>query len=100
MQVYLMFNFISEAIKQRQESRQQAQAKPKKEKKEKPKKEKGTLSFFLTFLNVYLIFLGWYCLLFLFSSTVKKAPVEESDLPEVDQNTNKTLRQRQTAKAK
>ena len=40
-QVYLMFNFISEAIKQRQEIRQQAQAKPKKEKKEKPKKEKG-----------------------------------------------------------
>lgn len=40
-QVYLMFNFINEAIKQRQEARQLAQAKPKKEKKEKPKKEKG-----------------------------------------------------------
>ncbi|CAG9796597.1 unnamed protein product [Diatraea saccharalis] len=70
-QVYLMYNFISETIKQRQESRQQAQSRPKKEKKEKPKKEK-----------------------------VKKTPVEESDLPEVDQNTNKTLRQRQSAKAK
>lgn len=32
-------------------------------------------------------------------STVKKAPVEDSDLPEVDQNTNKTLRQRQAALA-
>lgn len=37
-----MFNFITEAIKQRQEARQQALSKPKKEKKEKPKKEKGT----------------------------------------------------------
>ncbi|XP_063395211.1 translocating chain-associated membrane protein 1 [Cydia fagiglandana] len=70
-QVYLMFNFISEAMKQRQESRQLALNRPKKEKKDKPKKEK-----------------------------VKKAPVEESDLPEVDQNTNKTLRQRQAAAAK
>ncbi|XP_053620728.1 translocating chain-associated membrane protein 1 [Plodia interpunctella] len=70
-QVYLMYNFISEAIKQRQESRAVAQAKPKKEKKEKPKKEK-----------------------------VRKPPVDESDLPEVDQNTNKTLRQRQPAAAK
>lgn len=41
VQVYLMFNFINEAIKQRQEARQLAQIKPKKEKKEKPKKEKG-----------------------------------------------------------
>lgn len=47
-----MFNFISEAIKQRQESRQQAQAKPKKEKKEKPKKEKGKLNFNL-FTKIY-----------------------------------------------
>lgn len=71
-QVYLMFNFISEAIKQRQEARQLALNKPaKKEKKERPKKEK-----------------------------VKKVSVEESDLPEVDQNTNKTLRQRQSAAAK
>ncbi|XP_050360361.1 translocating chain-associated membrane protein 1 [Nymphalis io] len=70
-QVYLMFNFISEAIKQRQEARQLAQARPKKEKKEKPKKEK-----------------------------VKKIHNEESDLPEVDQNTNKTLRQRQAATVK
>ncbi|XP_028156005.1 translocating chain-associated membrane protein 1 [Ostrinia furnacalis] len=70
-QVYLMYNFISETIKQRQESRQLAQSRPKKEKKEKPKKEK-----------------------------VKKVPTEESDLPEVDQNTNKTLRQRQATKAK
>ncbi|XP_047530946.1 translocating chain-associated membrane protein 1 [Vanessa atalanta] len=70
-QVYLMFNFISEAIKERQEARQLAQARPKKEKKEKPKKEK-----------------------------VKKIHNEDSDLPEVDQNTNKTLRQRQAATAK
>ncbi|VVC87519.1 translocating chain-associated membrane protein 1 [Leptidea sinapis] len=70
-QVYLMFNFISETMKQRQEALQLAQSKPKKEKKEKPKKEK-----------------------------VKKVHHEESDLPEVDQNTNKTLRQRQTAAAK
>ncbi|XP_073957259.1 translocating chain-associated membrane protein 1 [Choristoneura fumiferana] len=69
-QVYLMFNFISETMKQRQESRQLALSRPKKEKKEKPKKEK-----------------------------VKKVPVEDSDLPEVDQNTNKTLRQRQAAAA-
>ncbi|CAG4978732.1 unnamed protein product [Parnassius apollo] len=67
-QVFLMFNFITEAIKQRQEARQLALAKPKKEKKEKPKKEK-----------------------------VKKAQNDDSDLPEVDQNTNKTLRQRQAA---
>ncbi|XP_026493735.1 translocating chain-associated membrane protein 1 [Vanessa tameamea] len=70
-QVYLMFNFISEAIKERQEARQLGQARPKKEKKEKPKKEK-----------------------------VKKIHNEDSDLPEVDQNTNKTLRQRQAATAK
>ncbi|XP_034836393.1 translocating chain-associated membrane protein 1 [Maniola hyperantus] len=70
-QVYLMFNFISEAIKQRQEARQLAQSRPKREKKEKPKKEK-----------------------------VKKVHSEESDLPEVDQNTNKTLRQRQAAAVK
>ncbi|KPI94867.1 PREDICTED: translocating chain-associated membrane protein 1 [Papilio xuthus] len=67
-QVFLMFNFITEAIKQRQEARQLALSKPKKEKKEKPKKEK-----------------------------VKKIPADDSDLPEVDQNTNKTLRQRQAA---
>ncbi|CAG9581400.1 unnamed protein product [Danaus chrysippus] len=67
-QVYLMFNFISEAIKRRQESAQLAQTRPKKERKEKPKKEKA-----------------------------KKVQSEESDLPEVDQNTNKALRQRQTA---
>ncbi|CAF4792536.1 unnamed protein product [Pieris macdunnoughi] len=67
-QVYLMFNFISETMKQRQEARQLAQSKPKKERKEKPKKEK-----------------------------VKKVQNEESDLPEVDQNTNKTLRQRPIA---
>lgn len=37
-----MFNFISEAIKQRQEAKQLAQNRPvKKEKKEKLKKEKG-----------------------------------------------------------
>lgn len=36
-----MYNFISETIKQRQESRQLAASRPKKEKKEKPKKEKG-----------------------------------------------------------
>ncbi|XP_013135256.1 PREDICTED: translocating chain-associated membrane protein 1 [Papilio polytes] len=70
-QVFLMFNFITEAIKQRQEARQLALSKPKKEKKEKPKKEK-----------------------------VKKIPTDDSDLPEVDQNTNKTLRQRQALKAK
>ncbi|KAL4712685.1 hypothetical protein ACJJTC_007982 [Scirpophaga incertulas] len=67
-QVYLMYNFISEAIKQRQESRQQAHTRPKKERKEKSKKER-----------------------------VKKALIDDSDLPEVDQNTNKTLRQRQAA---
>lgn len=67
-QVYLMFNFIAEAMKQRQEALQLAQSKPKKEKKEKPKKEK-----------------------------VKKVHNEESDLPEVDQNTNKALRQRQAS---
>ncbi|XP_026319798.1 translocating chain-associated membrane protein 1 [Hyposmocoma kahamanoa] len=73
-QVYLMFNFISEVINKRQGSRQQAQSKPKKEKKEKSKKEKVKKD---------------------------KALVEESDLPEVDQNTNKTMRQRQpSAKAK
>ncbi|CAG9117604.1 unnamed protein product [Plutella xylostella] len=71
-QVFLMYNFISETIKQRQESRQLALTRPKKEKKEKPKKEKA----------------------------VKKVATEESDLPEVDQNTNKTLRQRQPAAAK
>lgn len=38
------------------------------------------------------VWIAYYLLL-----TVKKAPVEESDLPEVDQNTNKTLRQRQSA---
>ncbi|KOB74138.1 Translocation associated membrane protein, partial [Operophtera brumata] len=38
--VYLMFNFVSEAMKQRQEALQQVQTKAKKEKKEKPKKEK------------------------------------------------------------
>ncbi|CAK1540001.1 unnamed protein product [Leptosia nina] len=70
-QVYLMFNFISETMKQRQEARQLAQSKPKKERKDKPKKEK-----------------------------VKKSHNEESDLPEVDQNTNKTLRQRQPAAKK
>ncbi|XP_022130567.1 translocating chain-associated membrane protein 1 [Pieris rapae] len=70
-QVYLMFNFISETMKQRQEARQLAQSKPKKERKEKPKKEK-----------------------------VKKVQNEESDLPEVDQNTNKTLRQRPIAAKK
>ncbi|CAG4964881.1 unnamed protein product [Colias eurytheme] len=70
-QVYLMFNFITETMKQRQEARQLALSKPKKERKERPKKEK-----------------------------VKKVHNEESDLPEVDQNTNKTLRQRQTAAAK
>ncbi|XP_045528034.1 translocating chain-associated membrane protein 1 [Pieris brassicae] len=70
-QVYLMFNFISETMKQRQEARQLAQSKPKKERKEKPKKEK-----------------------------VKKIQNEESDLPEVDQNTNKTLRQRPIAAKK
>lgn len=43
-----MFNFISEAIKQRQEARQQALARPlKKEKKEKPKKEKGKIPIIL-----------------------------------------------------
>lgn len=68
-QVYLMFNFISEAMKQRQEARAQAQIKTKKEKKEKPKKEK----------------------------VKKPAVVDDSDLPEVDQNTNKTLRQRAAA---
>lgn len=31
--------------------------------------------------------------------TVKKVHNEESDLPEVDQNTNKALRQRQALKA-
>ncbi|KAJ2947882.1 hypothetical protein O0L34_g9670 [Tuta absoluta] len=72
-QVYLMFTFISETIKQRQESRQLAASKPKKEKKDKPKKDK---------------------------SKKEKAPVEESDLPEVDQNTNKTLRLRSANKAK
>ncbi|XP_045495728.1 translocating chain-associated membrane protein 1 [Colias croceus] len=70
-QVYLMFNFITETMKQRQEARQLALSKPKKERKERPKKEK-----------------------------VKKVHNEESDLPEVDQNTNKTLRQRQTTAAK
>lgn len=40
-----MFNFIAEAMKQRQEALQLAQSKPKKEKKEKPKKEKGLLYF-------------------------------------------------------
>ncbi|XP_038208100.1 translocating chain-associated membrane protein 1 [Zerene cesonia] len=70
-QVYLMFNFITETMKQRQEARQLALSKPKKERKDRPKKEK-----------------------------VKKVHNEESDLPEVDQNTNKTLRQRQTAAAK
>lgn len=39
-----MFNFISEAIKRRQESAQLAQTRPKKERKEKPRKEKGILS--------------------------------------------------------
>ncbi|XP_041975418.1 translocating chain-associated membrane protein 1 [Aricia agestis] len=70
-QVYLMFNFISDVIKQRQEAKQLAQTKPKKERKDKPKKEK-----------------------------VKKAQTEESDLPEVDQNTNKILRQRQANSTK
>lgn len=35
-----------------------------------------------------------------FLSTVKKVHSEESDLPEVDQNTNKALRQRQAAAVK
>ncbi|KAI8438523.1 hypothetical protein MSG28_011000 [Choristoneura fumiferana] len=61
---------VAPLMLRRQESRQLALSRPKKEKKEKPKKEK-----------------------------VKKVPVEDSDLPEVDQNTNKTLRQRQAAAA-
>lgn len=66
-QLFLVYNFVTEQIKQRQEQKQLQQNKPKKEKKERPRKEK-----------------------------VKKVHTEESDLPEVDQNTNKTLRQRQT----
>lgn len=71
-QVYLMFNFVSETMKQRQEARQQATViKAKKDKKDKPKKEK----------------------------VKKPSIVDDSDLPEVDQNTNKTLRQRAAAAA-
>lgn len=33
----------------------------------------------------------------MFCFAAKKVQSEESDLPEVDQNTNKTIRQRQTA---
>lgn len=54
-----MFNFITEAIKQRQESRQQAQAKPKKEKKEKIRKEKGKPIILIRELS---------CKIFLFTS--------------------------------
>lgn len=49
-----MFNFITEAIKQRQEARQLALNKPKKEKKEKPKKEKGKYILLFRLINASL----------------------------------------------
>lgn len=72
LQVYLMYNFITQQIALRREtSKALSQQKSKKEKKEKVKKEK-----------------------------VKRSSVEESDLPEVDQNTNKNIRLRAAAAAK
>ncbi|XP_077296181.1 translocating chain-associated membrane protein 1 [Arctopsyche grandis] len=74
LQIYLMYNFITQQIAVVKEMRAQEIAlltKVKPVKKDKIKKDKG-----------------------------KRSSVEESDLPEVDQNTNKNLRARSTNQTK